>query len=725
MSKRANAIWIVFTVAAMLSLASAATISDLRGSAAPSAPPAASSAATPTAAPSGQPGEALTLSAAPHPAYSFVHGQRGFWRLAKTGQGVWWFVSPDDRPEFLNLVDTVQPVLHGRDPAGPDFVSTDFDPKAHDGLDRWAHASVSRVLNIGFKGVGAWSSPALHQCDIPMTQDLNISAWARSSNALLYSPEWSKAAENAVKTQAVPLRDNHNLVGYYLDNEMDWDEESGNLSAYFDNLRLDDPNRREVLSVIQSVWQNVKAFNGDWGSSLRDWSGLSNLPSLPRTSGPAYERLSSAWLSHLADSYFKITTGLLKKYDPNHLILGVRYRGSVPIEVARASRSYTDAQSLNYYVSDAKADSDLFRMIVEESQQPLIISEYSFQALDNRSGDRNLIGFDAQVPDQEARAEAYRLLTTRLARVPYVIGADWFQWTDEPSSGRDIDGEDVNFGVVDVDDHAYEPLAKAVRETTSQLDDLHARSFSANNSDVWRESFAARSVAKVPYLSQPIKLDGRLNDWPAECKLQGMRADRIVGGERNHLPPPDVYLGWTNDGLYLGFTVYDNDIDAAPAAGWWWARDSVEFFIATRPPRSDQRDYDQFDHHFFFVPVDYPTMTGATGVVGQWHTPGDAIADHLIPDPDVHQVSRILSDRYTVEMFIPAKALHGFDPKHQSMMAFNFHARDYQHAAEYFWSAPKQVQTQAHPNTWGLLNLMPPAPAAPTLAGANTEAMAK
>jgi hypothetical protein len=722
MLKHAKAIWIVFIVAAMLSLASAATISDLRGAASTPATQPSSPTTNPSVnAPLSPVGEPLLAA---HPEYSFLHGQQGFWRLAKSNQGVWWFVSPEDHPEFLNLVDTVQPVLHGRDPAGPDYVSTDFDAKAPDALNRWARSSVSRVLNIGFKGVGAWSSPALHQCDIPMTQDLNISAWARSSNALLFSPQWSQAAENAVKTQASPLRENHNLVGYYLDNEMDWEDESTNISSYFNNLRLDDPNRQEVLSVIHSVWQNVTAFNGDWGSNLKDWAGLSNLSSLPRASGPAYDRLGSAWLSHLADSYFKITTSLLKKYDPNHLILGVRYRGSVPIEVARASRSYTDAQSLNYYVSDAKADSDLFHMIVEESQQPLIISEYSFHALQNRSGDRNLIGFDAQVPDQEARAEAYRQLTSRLARIPYVIGADWFQWADEPSSGRDVDGEDVNFGVVDVDDHAYEPLAKAVRETTAQLDDLHTRSPSDNGSDVWRAGFN-RPVAKVPYLNQPIKLDGRLNDWPAECKLQGMRVDQIVGSERNHLPTPDVYLGWTNDGLYLGFTVYDNDIEAAPASGWWWARDSVEFFIATRPPRSDQRDYDQYDHHFFFVPVDYPTMTGAAGVVGRWHTPGDAITDNLIPDPDVRQTSRVLSDRYTVEMFIPAKALRGFDPKNGSTMAFNFHARDYQHATEYFWSAPKQIQTQAHPNTWGLLNLLPPANSAPTLAGANTEAMAK
>ena len=107
----------------------------------------------------------------------------------------------------------------------------------------------------------------------------------------------------------------------------------------------------------------------------------------------------------------------------------------------------------------------------------------------------------------------------------------------------------------------------------------------------------------MPFLAQPIKLDGRLNDWPAECRIPACDPQSlVVGGERHHLPPPDVYLGWSNDGVYLGFTIYDNDIEAAPAAGWWWARDSVEFWLATRPPRSDQRDYDESDHHFFFVP---------------------------------------------------------------------------------------------------------------------------
>jgi hypothetical protein len=154
--------------------------------------------------------------------------------------------------------------------------------------------------------------------------------------------------------------------------------------------------------------------------------------------------------------------------------------------VARGARGLTDAQSLNYYASDALLDSETFHSISDESDQPLIISEYSFHALDGRSGNRNASHFPAQVADQQARANDYRGMTSRLARVPFVIGADWFQWMDEPPSGRLGDGEDANMGVVDIHDRPYEALAESVRETTPILNNLHAGSITVRDETVWR-----------------------------------------------------------------------------------------------------------------------------------------------------------------------------------------------------------------------------------------------
>ena len=182
-----------------------------------------------------------------------MHGREGFWRIGKTPTGVWWFVSPDNRPEFLNLVDTVQPVIaRSRYRRVRTFVSTDYDAHATEAMDRWAQASVSRVLNIGFKGVGAWSfavAPQLQYPDDPGPEHLVLGA-EQQRPAL--QPRVEQGCGGGGADAGGPLRDNRNLVGYYLDNEMDWEDETGSPANYFDNLHLDDPNRQEVLGVIRS-----------------------------------------------------------------------------------------------------------------------------------------------------------------------------------------------------------------------------------------------------------------------------------------------------------------------------------------------------------------------------------------------------------------------------------------------------------------------------------------
>ena len=638
-------------------------------------------------------------------------GTAGHWRLGQDATGVWWLISPKDEPEFLNAITTVQPYQRGRDADGAAFVSRDWiDPSTgKPNEERWASRTLDRVKEMGFKALGAWCHPVFHQLDVPITRDLNVWTWIPPQNKRLYDPKWPELAEYAIKTQTEPLRDNANVIGYFIDNELDWTDASSGPGVYFDGLPIGDPNRAQVLEQIQQIWKSIEDFNTDWGTTLSSFDELAKQDHLPSTATTVgYRKLRGPWLERMARDYFRITTTLIRKHDPNHLILGVRYKGYAPIEVTRASRGLTDVQSLNYYVNDALLDPDMFREMYEASgHQPIILSEYSFHSLDGRSGNRNVVGFAAQVMDQQARADAYRMFTTGLARVPYVIGADWFQWSDEPPSGRLMDGEDVNFGMVDVDDRPYEQLADTVREVSGKLNGLHARSASDKQAGVWRESFATKPVMEVPFLSDPITLNGELSDWSMSQKIDGIRHSQTVGLERSKLPLPNIYMAWNHEGLYFGIEVFDNDTLGAPANGWWWTRDNVEIFLNTRPVPADQKDYGPYSHQFFFVPIDFPGSDGAAGTVGQWHRPGSAISGHKIPHPDIRKAARVLPDRYVVEMFIPAGAMNGFEPTKQPNLAMNVCVTNFQHATTYFWSAPKEVQTQLKPNSWGTLQLNP------------------
>src|SRR5207302_6171261 len=91
------------------------------------------------------------------------------------------------------------------------------------------------------------------------------------------------------------------------------------------------------------------------------------------------------------------------------------------------------------------------------SGKPIIVGEIYVAAIENTSGNRNTLGPYPVVQTQAQRARtAMSTLSAALAH-PAVIGVDWFQYYDEPRHGRG-DGENFNFGLVDIDDRPYTEL---------------------------------------------------------------------------------------------------------------------------------------------------------------------------------------------------------------------------------------------------------------------------
>ncbi|MHC4149472.1 MAG: DOMON domain-containing protein [Planctomycetota bacterium] len=644
-----------------------------------------------------------------------VVGKEGFWRLKQDGNGVWWFLSPEGKQEFLNTVTTVQPFQKGRDANGRHYVSRDYKGRTDveiwnvdstdldKYLDEWAAKTVKRVKDAGFKALGGWCQPAFHRHDVAMSRCLSVWSWVGKGSKLFYEPDWPQAAEEIIKKQVVGLRNNTNLVGYYIDNELGWKDGFGSVDGYFDKLAADNPNRQEVMKVIRSMWPTIRSFNKDWQRQLKDWSEMDKWEKLPAQPAKTVAKLNDVWRYHLARDYIECATKLIRKHDSNHLILGMRFKGGVQREVCRAAKGLTDAMSINVYASDARLDKELMETIHKESEQPIIITEYAFHSIDGRSGDMNRCGFIwGHVIDQKAREDGYRMFTRRLARLPYIIGADWFQWNDEPPSGRG-DGEDVNFGVVDINDELYEDLAKAIRQTTPVLNDLHSESFSDTQQDIWAKSGDKPAALNIPYLETTILLDGDLSDWPAENKAGDIKYVETVGIERAvELVVPRVCLGWRQDGLYVGMEVFDKDIDGyalneETKKHSWRTRsfDCVELWFSTRPAIKQQNWYNQYCCDFMFIPA-------GDGMVVQWHHRGDALEADRIPHPDVKYFFKKSTEGYTVEMFIPAGVLNGFEPKTNTDMAGNIFVRNWQPRIDWYWACGEFGQ----PGKWGDMKLI-------------------
>jgi len=331
--------------------------------------------------------------------------------------------------------------------------------------------------------------------------------------------------------------------------------------------------------------------------------------------------------------------------------------------------------------------------------QPVWITEFSFHSpYNNRSGDRNTIGFGARVREQATRGKAYAQFVSQMAALPYVIGCDWFQWPDESPKGRESDGEDVNFGIVDIHNRPYEDLVRAMRRTNLAVDRIHARS------GKWK--YAAKPAADVPAISL-----GSLAAKP----VPGSRAAASVGTLLPGLkyrpsldPMPEripvaVRAGWRADGLWVSFTAKDPvrtvEIEKTKKSiEWFWMTDFAEVFV--RPGGGDKKFFDAKSVKVWAVPdgdgknrafvgalLRHKTVLGrATGItVKQVRIPGG----------------------YRMDFWIPAKIIQAGPLKPWQVLRFNILADDNDRVQEVCWSAHQGDWTTQRPNTWGRMVLVP------------------
>jgi hypothetical protein len=171
--------------------------------------------------------------------------------------------------------------------------------------------------------------------------------------------------------------------------------------------------------------------------------------------------------------YVKIVCEASKKYDPNHLILGIRFGRGIPTsEVLAISKDYFDVYSFNNYGMNPMVENNvnygtmtgrqpdqiegknMFDEIYAQTGLPMIIGEYHFGTTDRALGE-SLV----RVNSQKERGIAYRNYSEAAFSHPALIGLSWFQWNDQEMFGRG-DGENYNIGFVDITDRPYPDMER-------------------------------------------------------------------------------------------------------------------------------------------------------------------------------------------------------------------------------------------------------------------------
>ena len=97
----------------------------------------------------------------------------------------------------------------------------------------------------------------------------------------------------------------------------------------------------------------------------------------------------------------------------------------------------------------------------------------SFPSLD--SGLPCKKGAGQRVKTQGERALAVEKFARTFAALPFIVGYDWFMWTDCPNMGEaGNDGEDCNYGLVNAADEPYREVVETLFRLNREAERIHA-----------------------------------------------------------------------------------------------------------------------------------------------------------------------------------------------------------------------------------------------------------
>lgn len=496
----------------------------------------------------------------------FARAPDSRWRTQST-DGVDWLITPCGDRFFSIGVNTVDGGV-GAPGGGRGYHWRTLAPS----LDTWAQRARARLLGWGFNTAGAWSLGP-RRLDMPSTIELSLGLAVGFAWNDPFHPDLPGRVRAVAKRLIAPYKGDPRRIGYFSDNEIGW--WNGALFTVYTRYGPANHTKQRLVRMLR------ERYHDDWTAFERDFVPPANVrgfddllretrtPTRVRPGGQGFGAVRS-WTRGFAENYYRIMSEAIRAADPEALNLGDRLPIYYDPDAVRAMAPFVDVIAMNYNIDGA--DGWIARYYFEGLRQlaprPVLVTEWFFAAHENRTGNLNRTGppktrrMDRElssninrtghlmtVATQEARAAGAAAATQALAREPNVVGLHWFQLYDHPKGGR-RDGEDYNFGLLDVRDRPYEELVEALRRVNAGLPALHA------------EHRARDRTAVIPYAAIATG-DGALTDWPKEAALIDLRpapGEAVFG---------DVYLSWDRAGLNIGVIAmdyYDPEVMAVTGA---------------------------------------------------------------------------------------------------------------------------------------------------------------
>ncbi|HWR51822.1 MAG TPA: hypothetical protein VN428_11985 [Bryobacteraceae bacterium] len=386
----------------------------------------------------------------------------GFFRVEKVGKR-WWYVDPEGRP-------CIQPAITSVGPGGSERALTAMKEK-YGTEERWAAEATRFLRGLSFNALGAWCKTDLLRkapnqlpyhttmgmmSDFGKAKKLTVRQPGHTgfinSCMPVFHPEFASFCDQTAQKLAETKDDPH-LVGHFSDNELpsppDW------IVRY---LSLDATDPR--------VASDRKA--------AEDW--LKKRKGALVSASEITDEDRDAFREYVYDEYLRVTTGAIRKHDPNHVCLGPRLWGPSMDSpgILRACGRHLEAIGINVYFHWATSQK-LIDLWDRESGKPFIVTEFYAKGMD--SGLSNTTGAGWTVATQEDRARFYQHFTLGLIECRNCVGWQWLTYMDNDpqNKGAELSNLDSNKGIVNVRHEPWVPLVNGMKALNRRVYELADR----------------------------------------------------------------------------------------------------------------------------------------------------------------------------------------------------------------------------------------------------------
>ncbi|MBM3725534.1 MAG: twin-arginine translocation signal domain-containing protein [Acidobacteria bacterium] len=363
--------------------------------------------------------------------------------------GKWWMIDPAGKPfhmrgcnhygtgsvqwretlrdrhrdwGFTYLPPSVGGVDHGSDGAGAKTrgVSTSPEWPAEDFV----------ALNYPF---AAFLAGGMKRAGAGGRDPFNFQALKSADMPDVFGTEFAEALDGRCREFVAPLRDNRQLIGYHFCHNPPWNMDAPTAEDWITACTQPvSAGLKEWTRLMQRLYGSIERWRETYGIPIKQWSDIEQIkqPLNGYVSKPRARLDREAFLVRICEQWHRMYHDAIRKYDPNHLILGDR--NTLHLQPAPAPwafhimRRFLDVLSVNV-MGPPRTVYGVLEAATRHWDGPILLADTGAAIY---AGEPPKQGYQAR--DLAEWEEVYGGMMRMSVEHPQIIGFGWCSWYEMP-----------------------------------------------------------------------------------------------------------------------------------------------------------------------------------------------------------------------------------------------------------------------------------------------------